>query len=358
MVSELKISVFYSAKIVAKRITGTISTAQVMIELKDLLTKSIELWTVNEFRSKFGIMLQEYQDNKANHFKNLQLSSLTPFKINKDAMQTIGYSTIVLKAIYFNMDVNVKAGIISNTTGTINGQLTVNITPLWSSEQQEEEALNADTIHDITDLHYLDLEINFIQAEALPAILASDCRIKYSFPNFIHCLLLPEDYKEKKYSFSELNEKISSGMTYITPSNPATLDQLIINPILNYKRVIRLYDLNYKIKEWFKNADLILEVIGEAPPSQITNPIEQQQQAVDLNRSISIDEVSNHHHQKVINKIDQTHDKLKNSRNALRNSLIENQDYQKIIKNLELKISQMEQKNVEQITMLEKKLKI
>jgi hypothetical protein len=119
-------------------------------------------------------------------------------------------------------------------------------------------------------LEFLDLEVNVKSCRDLPKNLASDVRCRYSFPDFISCALLPDDYKDRELGFTELEDLKQRGGTFETPVNDDSADKLILSPEINYRRVVRVFDMSYKVREWFKNADLMIEVLGEPPASAIS----------------------------------------------------------------------------------------
>jgi hypothetical protein len=142
-------NVTYKASIVSIRSTGGASGAQVKVDLIDNVTKAVESWTVAEFRTRFAHMSQEYQDNflLCSNGEPPNLSAFTSFRVNKDSVQTIGYATVILKAIYLNIDFEAEVAILSNTSGKRCGMISIGLTPIWSTPEQEVESLSADDLH-------------------------------------------------------------------------------------------------------------------------------------------------------------------------------------------------------------------
>jgi hypothetical protein len=77
----------------------------------------------------------------------------------------------------------------------------------------------------------------------------------FAFPDFVPTSLLKEEGKEA----DALSEEKRGG-NYTTPVNPIEEGRTIMNPKINFKRILRIHDMSYKVKEWFKTAELIVTV--------------------------------------------------------------------------------------------------
>jgi regulator of replication initiation timing len=146
------------------------------------------------------------------------------------------------------------------------GRVALTISPIWRDEDQEMEAMDCESLHDLSDLNYLDLEICVIRCNNLPSQFASDVRVEFELPTFITNAILPEDWQPgtgiPDHELALLRRK---GGKYTTPLVPELRDTLNQNPEINHRRVIRILNMNFKTREWFNNANLMVRVLGEPP---------------------------------------------------------------------------------------------
>jgi hypothetical protein len=251
---------------------------EVCIQLTDT-SAAQELWNIKKFRGKYGILMQQYYDNKINLDKGLpiDLPSDSPFLVSHHALQVIGHAKIMLNYIFFNIDVDDKFHVVSYT-GQIAGEVQVKITPVWTKEL-EDQVVDCDNLRDLFEqadasFSHLDLCIEVIRCSSLPPKFASDVRIEYSFPDFVSNSLVPEDgilpeRKDFAGDDQEYEDKygIQRGGSQMTPFNADDEGKLQVNPEIGYKRIVRIHDIGKKQIKWFETGELVMTVMGEIPDS-------------------------------------------------------------------------------------------
>lgn len=294
--------------IITRQDSGGELVHAVTVELTDLELGITEQWEMQTFRFKFGQLVQEYSDNQDRIAKHLPpiLPLETPFHVTANAPQVIGHAKIMLNYLYFGMAINDTFNIVSYTGHTV-GQLIMSISLVWRNEDEEEVADLAESVADIPDLKCMDLEFSIKKCLNLPVNLASDVRCRFSLPDWINNHILPFDYKEKMEGKqreaeakkakkdaakalrkNELDDDESSsssddeeeedkkedefeddelqrGGTYTTTWMPESSEKLTVNPNINYCRVIRIANVTRKVKEWLRDAELAVTVLGTHP---------------------------------------------------------------------------------------------
>lgn len=255
------------------------------------------MWSLKEFHSKYGMMQQEFLDNKerVKNNESLQLDKTGPFFVSHHSLQTIGHIKVVMQYVYHMLEFDDSFAIISQN-GSFCGTCTVRLNPKFTEKQNAQidelnEKMDEDSFVNISELNWdegsepLDLEIEVVECKSLPRNLASDVRVKINFPRFVGTVLLPteEELEAEKNLESQMpqrtetevfldvgisdEEKVEYSAVYVTPMNDALEGQVTINPKIGYKRTIRIVDVTKKVIQWLEKGELILTVSGEIPDS-------------------------------------------------------------------------------------------
>jgi hypothetical protein len=254
-----------------------------------------EMWSLKTFHSKYGMMQQEFLDNKE-RLKNgqpLDLDRSGPFFVSHHSLQTIGHIKVVMQYVYHMLEFDDSFAIISQN-GSFCGTCTVRLNPKFTDKQNAKidelnDKMDEDSFVNISELNWdegsepLDLEIEVVECKSLPRNLASDVRVSINFPRFVGTVLLPteEELEAEKKLESQMpqrtetevfldvgisdEEKVEYSAVYTTPMNEALEGQITINPKIGYKRTIRIVDVTKKVIQWLEKGELILTVSGEIP---------------------------------------------------------------------------------------------
>jgi len=262
-----------------------------IVQLRNTATGQLERWGMDKFQLIYGQMNSQYEEflPLVQKGERLNLPVDSPFRVNIHAEQSIGTASILLQYIYFNLDMNEPFNIISGETGSACGQVHFSLKPLWATDEQiaavEESA--AESIHDIPNLEYLDLEFNISRCTDLPSQFASDVRMRFELPSHISFVRLPVGYDPKVPPNDEQRKMIKRGGIIKTEVLPENKDVLNVNPEINFTTVLRIFNCDYRTREWFKTACLMLEVVGEPPdltnddkPTQKEEKVKQQENKV------------------------------------------------------------------------------
>lgn len=199
---------------------------------------------------------------------DIQLAWDSPFKVNIHSQQSIGTASVFLQYVYFLMDMSETFNIISGVTGGPAGTVSMTINPKFPKAEHADKVQQGEVenLHELGELDYLDLDVHIEDCQKLPPNFSSDVVIKFEFPPHIHFCVLPPgmepgdpmDEKQKK-------KLLRRGGKLETTVLPENVDHLNPNPRIDYHVTIRLFKLDFRNREWFKNACLLLEVFGEPP---------------------------------------------------------------------------------------------
>jgi hypothetical protein len=282
---ELGFESLYEVKLISDQTPMGLKN-EVCIQLSDS-SGAQELWNIKKFRAKYGILMQQYYDNKANLEKGLpiELPVDSPFTVSHHALQVIGHAKIMLNYIFFNIEVDDKFHVVSYT-GQIAGDVYVKITASWPKEL-EETVKDVDNLRELFDASkdkenslfesaksftHLDLVVEVIRCSSLPAKFASDVRIEYSFPDFVANSMVPLDGNLPERADFEGDDQeyedkydVQRGGSQMTPFQAENEGKLNINPEIGYKRTVRIHDIGKKQIKWFETGELVMTVMGEIP---------------------------------------------------------------------------------------------
>jgi len=112
----------------------------------------------------------------------------------------------------------------------------------------------------------LDLDVRINRCQDLPAAFASDVILKFDLPSHIYHAVLPDDFdRSTVFSPQQVETLGKRGGSFSTSVLPRNVDVLNCNPDIEYHKTFRILDLNFRTREWFKTASLMLEVFGEPP---------------------------------------------------------------------------------------------
>jgi hypothetical protein len=264
-----------------------------IVQLQNTQTGQVERWTMDKFQSVYAVMSQQHQEFKEqlNRGEEIDLPLDSPFKVNIHAQQSIGTASVYLQYIYFNMEMSETFSIISGVTGGPAGTVSLSMTPHFPTQEQRDAVdAGADTLHDVPELNYFDLEINISNCKGLPAQFASDVVIKFDLPHHVHQCLMPEGFDSATAPLLSAEEtkalmksKGKRGGSFETTVLEKNVDVLNTNPDIEYHRTLRLLNCDFRTLEWFKNASLILEVFGE-PPNLELDPEEHKKSIAKMER--------------------------------------------------------------------------
>jgi hypothetical protein len=276
---ELQLPLVYTCKVVMKKQPSGATFPVTTVQLENTDTSQVERWSMEDFQDKFQIMHSQFPEfhEAVSKGENPGIPFDSPFKVNIHSQQSIGTASVFLQYVYFNMELEENFNIISGVTGSCSGHLEMKVTPLWQDHEREAVDHGADTLHDIPDLSRLDLELHIVQCNSLPEQFASDVVVKFEFPPHIHYAILPPNFDRSRTLTQEEKRKMGRrGGVIETPVAEHNVDVLNRDPMIDFKINVRLLDLNFRGKEWFKNATLLLEVFGE-PPNLLMNDAERSQ---------------------------------------------------------------------------------
>eukprot|EP00462_Mataza_sp_D1_P019536 CAMPEP_0175133070 /NCGR_PEP_ID=MMETSP0087-20121206/7435_1 /TAXON_ID=136419 /ORGANISM="Unknown Unknown, Strain D1" /LENGTH=1151 /DNA_ID=CAMNT_0016415513 /DNA_START=140 /DNA_END=3595 /DNA_ORIENTATION=+ len=261
---ELGCDVQYDVKLISDQTAlGLENNVVIMVKNSHGLT---EMWKIEKFRTMFGIMTQQYHDNEANikAGKPATLPSDTPFKVKDNVLSVIGHAKPVLKFLSFCLPVEDTFHIISYT-GVVCGSINVQLSIDWNKNQLA-QVDEIESLRELTDLKTLDLVVEISSCQSLPKDFASDVRCEFVLPDFVVNTLLPEDGSELKMGSEEdMEDMMKRGGSYMSPFKPEEEGQLTINPNINYKRTVRIFDVGEKVLRWFEDGELVITVSGETP---------------------------------------------------------------------------------------------
>jgi len=111
--------------------------------------------------------------------------------------------------------------------------------------------------------------------------------MRFELPSHISFVRLPVGYDPKVPPNDEQRKMIKRGGIIKTEVLPENKDVLNVNPEINFTTVLRIFNCDYRTREWFKTACLMLEVVGEPPdltnddkPTQKEEKVKQQENKV------------------------------------------------------------------------------
>jgi hypothetical protein len=128
----------------------------------------------------------------------------------------------------------------------------------------EEDIVAVESIADL-NLKVVDMVIEITSLSGLPPDLATAVRVSFEMPDFVESSLLPADGSDNditKIPDPPLAET-SFEAIYFTDATPRVVN---VAPKLNYKRCVRIYNVNKKILEWWRDEGLIVRVWGRQMP--------------------------------------------------------------------------------------------
>jgi hypothetical protein len=249
---ELGVPSKYNVKVITEQSVRGLEN-HVCVQLIDEETEETQVWKMDEFRVVFGNIMQAYHDNVGSG-KDPVLPANSGLKVVASAGQVIGYSKVLLNFIYFCMEVSDTFHVVDHT-GKISGSIVMELRPLWASKTQTEEVEEAENLQQVKSLKFMDLEVSIDKIDGLPQELARNVTVSFEMPPDVSATMLED--KEKA-----LPEQ--KGGVHCTTVKPSYRDKVVINPEIGYKRVLRIHNMTYKVKEWFQTAELIVKVSGEA----------------------------------------------------------------------------------------------
>ena len=218
MAKELGVDAKYSVKLIPNLNAEGGMTNLVCVELSDS-SDAAELWSLKTFHAKYGLIMQEYMDNKEKlkSGASIELDKKGPFYVSHHSLQTIGHIKVVLGYINYGMPVEDNFAIISQA-GVFSGTCGVKVQALFTDEQnaqleaseengQDEDDEDSFTTIDVINWEgqHLDLEIEIVECKSLPKTLASDVRVSLMFPRFVGTVMLPTP--EEQQALDELKSK-------------------------------------------------------------------------------------------------------------------------------------------------------
>ena len=284
--TQLQIPVRYECKVVMKKTDTGANVPITIVQLEDKNTKQIQVWSVDAFTIKYKELNDQFESWKGKAPGSFEIPWDSPFKVNIHAEQSIGTATVFLQYIFFNMNMNETFNIISGATGTVAGKITLGIAPIWHGEDQVNavdgiDCDPAEDLHGVPDLSYLDLAIELEKCSDLPPEFASDVKIRFKLPPWMICCKLPEGFDtDRACTQEEYNQFKKRGLTIESVVLPHNVDVLNPNPEIDFSCTVRIFGevkpgsksgslpqlpVSYRVREWFKSANLILEVVGEPP---------------------------------------------------------------------------------------------
>lgn len=271
MANQLKINSQFEVKLISDQTPNGLMNI-VCVQIKDNdKSGATELWHIEEFRTKFGTMNQQYYDNQAliQAGKKVDLPADTPFRVNPTSAQVIGHAKVVMNFIYYNLDIEDTLHIVSYT-GQVAGSITVKVVPDWTNlGPNVTDVALTENMSEIQGIKHLDLNISIVSCSSLPAQFSSKVRVKFGFPDFIinslRVMAPSGEWVDKvdRDGDGSLDDADGTqrGGYYVTPA--VTGGKSTVNPVINYSSRIRVHNIGQKALNWFKEGDLILTVMGE-----------------------------------------------------------------------------------------------
>lgn len=292
----------FNIKITKVQTYGSITNA-VTIEVKDVINGVTEMWTIEEFRTKYGMLVEEYTDNYGLLQRGLpaHIKPYSPFLVNPKAPQIIGHTTLSLGAIYHLMEVN-DCFPVTDYQGLPCGKLLMAITIVYPNEALEEESNDVEDIADFQNLQTLDIEIDIKQCVDLPLHLSNAVRCTFGFPSWIATKLMPVDDRHKVKQETDALDKnnqsdddksepsddedeveaealVERGGSYVTDWLLEVGGRVTCNPIINWKRVVRIF-LTKKVREWLSDVEFVITVIGTPSDDDVAHVLHKRNQAM------------------------------------------------------------------------------
>jgi len=283
--SELGLDINYQIRI-AQEVWQGETQASVHIILEDNKTKRREEWEMDDFRVKYGIIMEEYSQNIINirDGKPLVFGPNSGFRVGR-SFGTLGQASQMMASIDIGMEIDNTIKILSTSQG---GNLHVKITPVWPSQDIEDEVADASSIEEVKSLKYLDLDIHVVQALAVPKQYSTQVQVSYEFPDFVATSVVDVEAEQLRMRERELKRETARalgeeeeddsyedwlnkedyvlGAVYKSSGEYKDCDVPQANPQIDWCQRIRIQNLNRRVFEWLRTGSLMFRVRGRSPP--------------------------------------------------------------------------------------------
>ena len=273
MAQDLGIRSTFTIKI-TKDLAAGLLVDTVSVVLTDDDRGLSETWTMEKFRYKFGVLQAEHESVEAMRLQGGHRSpdaALAPdsaFRATGHAPQVIGHARVMLSFLYFNLVLKDTLAVISYP-GEVVGHVQFAMRPVWRTRAQKHAAKTAESIMDIPDLHEgLDIEVRIGECKGLPLKMATETRVAFSFPDLVSTALLPASFTGSKEEVEEIEKSAARGATYQSHWLPEEEETVNVDPVIGYRRTIRLGAVTKKVGEWLKEGELVVGVLGSNPSKE------------------------------------------------------------------------------------------
>ncbi len=291
--AELNIPVAYEITIVQEATDSQETIASVAVVIKDTKSGKQEQWDMDTFRTKYGIIMQEYHDNSENikAGRPVRLGPDSAFRVSGTAIQTLGWAKCILSYVYQLVGIDDSYRILSSSASVM-GSVTVKAALVWEDEDQQDEADACTYLDEVKGLTHIDLDLEIVKCEALDPKYACNIECSLEFPDFVGTSIVDVEgealkkkarevkalaKKHKKVSIDDDDDDEDAAMDYDEPESyvfGATYktepiypghDSVQINPQIGWKKRIRIHNLNKRIFEWLSKGSFLIKVRGCSP---------------------------------------------------------------------------------------------
>jgi len=239
---------------------------EVFVDMMDTQKKRSSLFNLQQFRDRWADMRENYQLHKD---KGQPLNK-DLFIASYDQEQIIGTAIFPNQYIYYctEPEPGEKKQQVLGNDGKARATITMSVScQLDHNGLSEEEILAVENISEL-NLKIVDIEVEITSLSGLPMELASGVRCTYEMPDFVESSILPPDGSDN--DITKIPDPPLVPTDFEAKYSTALSDMKVnVAPKIAYKRTIRIYNVNRKIIEWWRDDGLIVRVWGRQPPDAV-----------------------------------------------------------------------------------------
>jgi hypothetical protein len=206
--------------------------------------------------------------------------AINPYLVDGTAYQQVGFGRAQMAYIYQFLDIDKQSGslsLFSSLGGGKAGFALCTIEPIFPDglDLDDYDCLD-DLVESKIQCPYVDLVITAHEVKSMPKNCMAAIEFSFTFPQFVSTLCIEEELAKEEEDDTPLDYDDSQlGRTYrsIAKSDSDLYWKGAVDQKLDFKRTIRVFNpLSKKVKNWFKEGSLVVEVFGKKPnPNKIVN---------------------------------------------------------------------------------------